>query len=131
KPANTTSHTDAGLAAGTYTYRVIATGATDSAPSNEAVVVIVNPVADAYVRSGASAATNFGGAATLEVKSTNTADTKRNAFLRFGLAGVAANVTSAKLRLYGNAQTTTKGTSVYSVGDVAWSESGITWNYPT
>ena len=45
--------------------------------------------------------------------------------------GLAANVTSAKLRLYGNAQTTTKGTSVYSVGDVAWSESGITWNYPT
>jgi glucose/arabinose dehydrogenase len=134
KPANTTSHTDPALAPNTYTYRVIATGSPNSAPSNEVVVIIRNPAADAYVRSGTSASTNFGTATVLEAKHTNTTTTKRNAFLRFSLSGVAATVTSAKLRLYGNAVTSAKATSVHSVADVTWIESGtggITWNYPT
>ena len=40
-------------------------------------------------------------------------------------------MTSAKLRLYGNAVTIAKATSVYSVADITWIESGtgsITWN---
>ena len=118
-------------ATNTYTYRVIATGTLDSAPSNEVVVIIANPVADAYVRSGTSAGTNFGTATTVDVKSTTDANTKRNGFLRFSLAGVAATVLSAKLRLYGNAVTSAKATNVHSVADITWSETAITWNYPT
>src|SRR6185436_1786925 len=67
----------------------------------------------------------------MEVKTTATTTTRRNAFLRFSLAGVGATVDSAKLRLFGNAVTTAKATSVHSVADIAWSETGITWNTPT
>jgi hypothetical protein len=134
KAANVTTHADGSLSPNSYTYRVIATGSPDSAPSNEVVVIIANPGADAYVRSGTSAGTNFGTATVLDVKHTNTTTTKRNAFLRFSLAGVAATVTSAKLRLFGNAVTSAKATAVHSVADITWIESGtggITWNYPT
>jgi len=131
KAANTTSHSDTPLAVGTYTYRVIATGSADSAPSNEAVVIIINPVADTYVRSGSYVDTNFGTATVVDVKHTNTTTTKRNGFFRFSLAGVAANVTSARLRLYGNAATTAKATAVHSVADITWGETAITWNTPT
>ena len=92
------------------------------------VVIIGNPAADAYVRSGTYVDTNFGTAVTLDVKYTNTTTTMRNAFLRFSMAGVAATVTSAKLRLYGHAATTAKATSVYSVADITWGETTITWN---
>jgi glucose/arabinose dehydrogenase len=131
KAANTTTHLDSGLVPGTYTYRVIALGTPNSAPSNEAVVIISNPVADAYVRSGTSAATNFGTATVLDVKHTNTTTTRRNAFLRFSLAGVQTSVTSAKLRLYGNAVTSAKTTNVHSVADITWGETTINWNTPT
>jgi hypothetical protein len=137
KAANTTTHTDTPLTPGTYTYRVIATGTPDSAPSNEAVAIINNPVADTYVRSGASANTNFGNAIVVDVKTGTSPDTKRHGFLRFSLAGVQANVTSAKLRLFGHAATSAKLTNVHSVADITWAEgngtagSGITWNTPT
>jgi unsaturated rhamnogalacturonyl hydrolase len=134
KPAGSTTHSDPGLGVNSYSYRVIAVGSPDSAPSNEALVIIANPGADAYVRGGTSATLNFGTAAVVDVKTTATANTKRNGFVRFSLAGVAANVTSAKLRMWGNAVTSAKATSVHSVADVSWIESGtggITWNYPT
>jgi hypothetical protein len=130
--AGITSATDgSGTAPNTYTYRVIATGSPDSGPSNEVVAIISNPAADAYVRSGTSAGTNFGTAGTVEVKHTNTTTTRRNGLFRFNMAGVQTNVLSAKLRIYGNAVTTAKLTSVHSVADITWSETGITWNYPT
>jgi hypothetical protein len=116
---------------------VIATGTPDSGPSNEATAIIVNPVADTYVRSGTSANTNFGNATVIDVKLDVSADTKRNGFLRFSLAGVTGTVTSAKLRLFGHAQTAAKLTNVHSVADITWAEgngtagSGITWNTPT
>ncbi len=129
---NVQAASDTTVTAGnTYTYRVIATGSPNSGPSNEVVAMISSPAADAYVRSGTSAGTNFGTAATVEVKHTNTTTTRRNGFLRFNMAGVQTNVLSAKLRIYGNAVTTAKLTSVHSVSDITWSETGITWNYPT
>lgn len=132
KGAGVTTHSDPGLAANTYSYRVIATGAVASPASNEAVVIIGRtPVADAYVRSGSSASTNFGAALVLDVKTNPVDSTNRNAFLRFSLTGVSGTVTSAKLRLFGNAATSAKPVSVHAVADVTWSESGITWNYPS
>jgi hypothetical protein len=140
KPAGSQSHGDATVVlptnpvsdpTNTYVYRVIATGTPNSAPSNEAVVILGNPAADAYVRSGTSAGTNFGTAAVIDVKHTNTTTTKRNGFLRFSLSGVQTTVTSARLRLFGNAATTAKATNVHSVADITWGEAAITWNYPT
>jgi fibronectin type 3 domain-containing protein len=131
KAAGVTSHADPNLTPNTYTYRVIATGAPDSAPSSEVVVILGSPLADAYVRSGTSAGTNFGTATVLDVKHTSTTTTRRNGFLRFSLSGVAATVTSAKLRLYGNAATTAKATNVHPVADITWGETTITWNTPT
>jgi hypothetical protein len=134
KAANVTTHVDSGLAAGTYTYRVTALGSPNSAASGEVIVVLGSAQADAYVRSGTSAGTNFGTAAMLELKTTTTTTTKRNTFLRFSLEGVGNTVVSAKLRMFGRAQTSAKATSVYSVADTTWIESGtggITWNTPT
>jgi hypothetical protein len=87
-------------------------------------------VADAHIRNG-TATTNYGGNATVEVKTPNTGtDTIRRAFLRFPITGVQTNVLSAKLRVYGAAVTSAKSTALYSVADVTWSESTITWNSP-
>ena len=130
KAANSTSHADTPLAAGTYTYRVRANGSPNSAFSNEVVAIIVNPAADAYVRSGTNASNNYGTATVIEVKTTTSPDTQRNSFVRFSMAGVAATVTSARLRLYGNAVTSMKSIGVFSVSNITWVESGtggITW----
>ncbi len=130
KAANVVTHTDPALAAGTYTYRVFATGSADSSPSNEAVVVVGGPSADAFVKSGTNAAANFGGNAALEIKNapTTAPDNSRNGYVKFALVGVAANVTSAKLRLFGKSSSTAKAISVFSVSDTSWAEGAITWN---
>ena len=133
KAAGVTSHADPGLTADTtYTYRVIATGTPDSAPSNEVVVIIGNPVGRRLraQRHQRRHQLRHRHGARREDTPTH-ANTQRNAFLRFSLAGVAATVTSAKLRLYGNAVTSAKATNVHSVADITWVETHrITWNTP-
>jgi uncharacterized repeat protein (TIGR03806 family) len=128
KAANSTTHSDSNLAPGTYTYRVIATGTPDSAPSNEATVVIVKPAADAHVRDGTSAAVNFGANTSLEQKFSTVAGNFRRTFVRFPLAGVTSTVSSAKLRLFGNSVVAAKLVGVYAVADITWGETTITWN---
>jgi hypothetical protein len=140
KAANTTSHPDPGLAVNTtYTYRVIATGTPDSAPSNEVVVVIRNNSADAHVRDGANVDNNYGANTTIEVKNNATVGNNRQAFVRFSLTDVAATVTSAKIRLFGASVTSTKTIAVSAVTDTSWVEgtgtiaapvtaTGIDWN---
>jgi unsaturated rhamnogalacturonyl hydrolase len=90
--------------------------------------VTLNPQADAHVRDGSSAGTNFGGGTALEVKFSTVAGNNRNAFLRFSLSGVGSTVTSAKVRLFGNSVTTPKALAIYSVADVVWGETSINWN---
>ena len=91
--------------------------------------VRVEPVADAYVRDGSAAGTSFGGAATLEVKTTGAAGNTRIAYLRFPLAGVPASVASARLRLYGRRSLTSAALdAAYAVASLTWSEAGLTWN---
>ncbi len=128
KPSNAFSHTDSLSGAGPFAYRVIALGPTESAPSNEAVVSTGNPAADATVRAGTYANTTHGTAATLEGKLNSSISNDRNAYLRFGLTGFSGTVTSAKLRLYGNAATTAKAIGVHAVANTTWVESSITWN---
>jgi hypothetical protein len=91
----------------------------------------LNPVADAYVRSGQYANTNFGGDASLQVKrQDNDVDNNRRTFLRFDISSLTT-ISSAKLRLYGNRPTGSSPAAAYAVMDNGWIESGatgITWN---
>jgi fibronectin type 3 domain-containing protein len=137
KAVNVTSHSDTPLTANTYTYRVIATGSPDSAASNEVVVVIRGAEADAHVRNG-NATSNYGANTTWDVKNAIAAGSTREAFIRFSLTDVAATVTSAKIRLFGNSVTSAKNIAVSAVSDITWVEgtgtvavpttTGITWN---
>jgi len=129
KAANVVTHSDAGpLAPNTYYYRVVATGSPDSAPSNEVVVVINNPVADSYVREGTNAGNNYGTETFIKVKLNSTASNNRRGYLRFSLGNVGPTVTSAKLRLYGVATTNTKNVGVHAVSNTTWGETTITFN---
>ena len=68
-----------------------------------ASTVTLGAPADAHVRDGTYAGQNFGQAVTMEVKNVASAGYDRQAYVRFDLTGVgtAAEVTSAKVRLYG------------------------------
>lgn len=84
-------------------------------------------VADAYVRGGSDAATNFGTATNLVVKTSSEANT-RWTYLKFDLSGVSA-VGAATLRLFARVtESEVIDTSVFAVADTSWSETGITWN---
>jgi hypothetical protein len=86
--------------------------------------------ADAYVRDGSHAGTNFGTATQMQVKK-GAAGWNREAYLRFDFAGVEADVSSAKLRLFGrldNTSAASVGYAVYSATNTTWSETGLTWN---
>jgi subtilisin family serine protease len=91
--------------------------------------VRVAPAADAHVRDGGYAGTNFGAAAALEVKATGTTGNRRVAYLRFPLASIGTDVTSARLRLYGRRSMASAATdSAFAVSSNTWSETGLTWN---
>jgi hypothetical protein len=84
--------------------------------------------ADAYVRDGGSATTNYGSNAALEVKE-HDAGWNRRVYVKFDLSSLAGAVSGAKLRLYGNLAGTDPQLSVgaFSAGS-SWTESGLTWN---
>jgi hypothetical protein len=94
----------------------------------------VSAEADSYVRDGATASQNFGGASTLDLKtSTATNDGyNRNAFLRFALTDYAS-IATARLRFYASqggsatASSPVISTNVHAVANTAWTESGISW----
>lgn len=87
------------------------------------------PVADAYVRGGASAALNFGTNTTLDVKLDSSADVLRRAYLRWSLSGISSPVTEARIRL----TPVSVGTNGLELGATlansnTWSETALTWN---
>ncbi|MFG6428360.1 polysaccharide lyase family 8 super-sandwich domain-containing protein [Roseateles sp. LYH14W] len=84
--------------------------------------------ADAHVRSGSYADTNYGAATVLDVKKEATGY-DRQTFVKFDLNGITGAVSSATLRLYATA-TGAAGIvnqAFLSAGD-AWTEAGLTWN---
>ncbi len=126
-----TTYLDNNLQNGTtYYYEVSAiNGRGVSAPTNIASAVpnqIINliGVADSFVRTGASAGTNFGSAQNLSVSVGDTT------YLRFDLSGFAGTgVISARLQLFGARSAAGSSTdTVYEVPDNTWTESGITAN---
>lgn len=83
-----------------------------------------SPTADSYVRGLSYAAQNFGSATTIEVKDAAD-DFVREGYLQFTQTGLS-NVSSAKLRIYGNADSSAT-INVYGVDDTSWTETGITY----
>ncbi|WP_164716674.1 DUF7594 domain-containing protein [Paenibacillus whitsoniae] len=81
--------------------------------------------ADSYVRGGIYATQNFGIATTIEVKDASE-DFLREGYVKFTAAGLS-NVSSAKLRIYGNADSSAT-VNVYGVDETNWTETGITYN---
>lgn len=79
-------------------------------------------MADSYVDSSSPTATH-GTATTLRVDASPTVDS----YLRFNVAGLSGNVTSATLRIYANSAQST-GYDVYGVADTTWSESALNWS---
>jgi len=121
-----------GVAAGRYTVRAVAYdngGASATSTANVVVAAAIAPAADAYVRDGSSANTNFGKAATLETR-TGTSGNTRWTYLKFDTATVTAAGT-AKLRIFG-ALNQTSGvqvrTAAYPVSSSGWNEATLTWN---
>lgn len=84
--------------------------------------------ADAYVRDGTYATTNFGTSVDLAVKNDATSYA-RDAYLMFDLSSVSTPIKQATVYLtstsVGQAGIINNG---YAVADHTWTESGITWN---
>lgn len=88
----------------------------------------LTPVADAYVRDGSYADTNFGTARTLYVKTSATVGFNRDVHFKFDLARVTT-ITRATLRVYAALNTSAAVTmSAWSVPNASWTESTLTWN---
>lgn len=91
---------------------------------------LLAPTADAYVRDGTYASTNYGTATDLLAKQSTTSY-RRISYLKFDLSAVSGTLASAKLRLHARLSGPNAGTisgAVYPVSNSTWSETTITWN---
>jgi hypothetical protein len=123
--------TAGGTAGGPFTVTATsgAVSGTASVTVASASTVTLAPTADAHVRDGTKATTNFGAAIALEVKNTTQTSNTRHLYIKFNISTVGSTVSSAKLRLFGgHTAGTAWSDSVYPVGNTSWSESTITWN---
>ena len=85
--------------------------------------------ADAYVRDGSDATTNFGSATDLEVKKAGSGF-NRITYVKFDVSSVSA-IGSAQLQMFGglsDTQDPSISTSLFTVADTSWTESGINFN---
>jgi chitodextrinase len=136
-----TSYADTGLTADTtYSYTVAAvdaagnTSAQSSAasattpPASSGTPLIFTPTNDARILSG-SPTTNYGSSSTLTVDNSPVT----HFLLKFNVAGLAAPVLSAKLRLYNTNDPSVRGGNFYRAANTdstgaPWSEKTVTWN---
>lgn len=87
--------------------------------------VTLIPIADTYVDSSSSSS-NYGGSSTLGVDGQ---DRIKVSYLKFDTSSLAGQpVTGAKLRLYVSNDSSKDKQNIKAVGDVAWSESTVTYN---
>ena len=92
-------------------------------------VITLNPVADAYVRGGIYANTNFGTAVSLLTKDITTSDVHRKSIIRWDLSGITGKIVGAQVRLAGTAASQLGNESQASlVADDTWSETAVTFN---
>jgi PLD-like domain len=126
----------------TYYWRIVSktmanktkTGSTWSFTTSGGASTATDPesliLADAYVRAGTSAATNFGTAAELVAKFGTDPQYVRESYLKLDISDVTPGKT-VTLRLYGRLSDTRAAsvtTNIYKVADTSWAERGITWN---
>jgi glucose/arabinose dehydrogenase len=94
--------------------------------------VTLNPVADTYVRSGTGASINYGTLTTMSCRRQNTGSNQdRQLYIRFDISSFSANISSAKLRLYGNMNNTNVSNVNVDVRDVTnttWGETTINYS---
>jgi uncharacterized delta-60 repeat protein len=92
---------------------------------------VLHDTADAYVKDGAAANSNFGGVSDLESKK-NTTGTNRLSYLKFDLSSLnPATIGTVSLKLFGelnNTNQTNVATSVFGSNNTTWGENTITWN---
>jgi ELWxxDGT repeat protein len=123
---------DADTANGTAAFTLSSPGLpnkTVTATEADNDIVRLRAAADAYVRDGTSAGTNFGTATQLQARRGATAGNNREAYLRFNLTSMT--VATAKLRLNAKLDGTaaaSAGFTVYSSTNTTWGETGLTWN---
>lgn len=96
----------------------------------ELIAQSISPTADAYVRAGRWAATNFGSLSTLLVKKGASPDNTTRSYLTFDVSRLDASH-PVSLRVFGRvASTATPALAVtaYTVSDTQWDERTVTWN---
>ncbi len=89
----------------------------------------LHDVADAYVRDGSSAGSNFGQVTELDAKK-STSGFNRESYLKFDTSG-AGTIGKATLRLFGKLTTTeasSVGVGIYGVSSTSWGENTITFS---
>lgn len=89
-------------------------------------------VADATIRDGVYAATNYGLEPTLEVKNSGSLNNSFNRwiYLKFDLSSIRGSVTSAALRLFGRVESNADvrlALAIYPVTNTSWDERTLTW----
>jgi hyaluronate lyase len=91
-------------------------------------VMTLYPAADAFVRDGTYAATNYGTTTYVTIKN-DAAGYQRKGLLKFNLAGVPGTIDSATLKLTATAVGTGGIThNLYRTATDGWTETGVTWN---
>lgn len=133
--STTPAYADHSVSDNTYYYVVQATNAIgDSGLSEEvtaSLLLTVPAAADATVRGGSYASTNYGASKSLDIKASSSANYYRELYIKFDLSAVtAASIGSARLKLYAASNdplTASVPLSVYSVQDDQWTESGLTF----
>jgi hypothetical protein len=97
---------------------------------NDTTGVTLNAAADAFVKGGTDANTNFGGSGELLAKNSSDPSFTRQIYLKFNLTGTTT-INNAKLRLFGGLSTTAQPSvalSLFGSGNTSWTETGITFN---
>ncbi len=113
--------TDSPGTTGTVTYLVTQAGGGGQVQTLEAI-------ADAYVRDGSYADSNYGGSTLLKVKKSGSGY-NREAYIKFDISSVPGNPQQVLLRLHAKLTSPDAAdTTAYAVSDNSWTESGITWN---
>lgn len=96
-------------------------------PSN--LPLMLRAIADAHVRDGQFATSNYGLAPTLELRNSGVLDNTRHLYLTFNLNEVPQSVSTATLRLNGKLSLAeTVSFAAYAVPSTEWSEASLTWS---
>jgi len=130
------SYTWNNVANGSYALTAVATDNNGLTTTSSAINIQVKatsfaPAADAYVRNGTYANTNYGTDTILEVKNDSKTSFYRESYLRFDYSSyTGSSVGSATLKLYVSSVNTdpSRVVSVYGITDTTWGETSITYN---